>query len=45
MIYWPYYVVGFILLLVLLPLRRRATRRHVWNLLRQSVYLIPRYFV
>ncbi len=43
--YWPYYLAGLILVLVLLPLRRRATRRHVWNLLRQSIYLIPRYFV
>lgn len=43
--YWPYYLVGLILVLVLSPLRRRATRRHAWNLLRQSIYLIPRYFV
>ncbi len=43
--YWPYYLAGLILVLVLSPLRRRATRRHVWNLLRQSIYLIPRYFV
>ncbi|MBL8035177.1 MAG: hypothetical protein JNJ69_15850 [Leptospiraceae bacterium] len=43
--YWPYYLVGLIALLVLWPLSRRATRRHVWNLLRQTVYLIPRYFV
>ncbi len=34
-----------VLIVVLLPLRKRSTRKHVWNLLRQAVYLIPRYFV
>ena len=43
--HWLYYLAGLIALLLLWPLRRHATRRHVWNLLRQSIYLIPRYFV
>lgn len=42
---WIYAALTLLLLILLLPLRKRATRKHVWNLLRQAVYLIPRYFV
>jgi hypothetical protein len=42
---WFAAALAVLIFFVLLPLRKRATRKHVWNLLRQAAYLIPRYFV